>query len=90
MVTAKAEKFLVLFQKIFSEHHENILTEENIENLDCKDEIVGDILTKIAKRIRETIHSEENSKNVSKATKFLKIVNSFFHSIFDSKRSGRN
>ena len=57
-------------------------------NLDCEDGIVGNILTKIAKllkKIRETIHSEENSKNVSQTTKYVKIIDSFFHSIFDSK-----
>ena len=53
----------------FSEHHENILKEENIKkygNLDYEDGIVDNILTKIAKKFRETIHSEENREKVSR------------------------
>ena len=84
LVNAEAEKFLLLFEKTFSKH-KNILKEEN-DNLDCEEcGITGNILTKIGKKIRETIDSEENSKKVSKATKFLKIIASFFHSIFDRK-----
>ena len=94
MVNVEAEKFLLLFEKTFSEHHENILKEENIEkkndNLGCEDGIVGNILTKIAKKIRETIQPEENSKKVSKTTKLLKIIDSFYHSIFVSKWNGKN
>ena len=80
-------------KKTFSEHHENILKEENIEkndNLNSEDGIASDILTKIAKKIRETIHSKEARKKVNKARKFLKIIDSFFPSIFDSKQNGKN
>ena len=87
LVNAEAEKFLLLFVKTFSDHHENILKEENIgksDNLDSEDGIVSDILT------RETIHSEEAIPKVNKARKFQKIIDSFFHSIFDSKRNGKN
>ena len=52
-------------------------------NLDCEDGKVEDILTKIVKKNRENILSKEK---VSKATKFLKIFDSFFYSIFDSTR----
>ena len=94
VVNAEAEKFLLLFEKTFSEHHENILKEEKNgeknDNLECEDGIVGNILTKIAKKIRETIHSELNSEKESNATKFLKIIDSFFDSIFDSKQNGKN
>ena len=31
LVNAEAEKFLLLFKKIFIEHHENILKEKRIE-----------------------------------------------------------
>ena len=78
-------------KQTFSEHHENILKEENIEkngNLDCEDGKVSDVLTKIAKKFRETIRSGEASKKVKKVRKFLKLIDSFFHSIFDSKRNG--
>ena len=57
-IDAEAEKFLLLFEKIFNEHHEKKLKEENTENntdLDCEDGLVTDFLTKIAKRIRECI-----------------------------------
>ena len=64
--------------------------EKKNDNLECEDGIVGNILTKIAKKIRETIHSEVNSEKESNATKFLKIIDSFFHSIFDSKQNGKN
>ena len=60
------------------------------DNLDSEDGIVSDNLTKFAKKIRETIHSEEEVREkVNKARKFLKIIDSFFHSIFDSKRYGK-
>ena len=75
-------------KKRFSEHYENILKEENIEkndNLASENVIVSNILTKISKRIRDAIHSEEASKKVNKARKFLKTIDSCFHSIFDSK-----
>ena len=46
------------FVDAFNEHHEKKLKEEIIENnmnLDFEDGLVTDILTKIAKRIRESI-----------------------------------
>ena len=57
-IDAEAEKFLLFFKKMFNEHHEKKLKEENTENntnLDCEDRIVTDILTKIAKKISEYI-----------------------------------
>ena len=82
------EKFLILFEKTFSGHYENTLKEENTEknvNLDSEKGIVSDILTKLLKT-SENIHSEEEAREkVNKARKFLKIIDSFFHSIFDSK-----
>ena len=85
MEVAEAEKFLLLFDRTFSEHHEKKFNNENNANLDCEDELVSNILTKNAKKNRERIHSHEK---VSKATKFLKIIDSFSHSIFDNKRDG--
>ena len=52
------QKNYLLFKQTFSEHHEKKLKEEIIEsnmNLDCEDGLVTDILTRIAKRIRESI-----------------------------------
>ena len=59
----------------------------NNTNLDCEEAIVSYILNKTAKRIRECIQSD---KKASKATKFLKIIDSFFHSIFDSKYNDKS
>ena len=53
LVDAEAEKFLLLFNKTFSEHQEKKLNNENNENnanLDCVDGVVSVILTKIAKK----------------------------------------
>ena len=71
LIDAEAEKFLLLFDKTFSEHHQKKL---NDANLDCEDGIVDDILTKITKQIRENILSNEK---VIKATKFLKVIHTF-------------
>ena len=79
------KKSTYYLKKTFNEHHERKLNEENTENntnLDCEDGVVTEILTNIAKRIRECIQLDEKS---SKATRFLKIIDSFFHSIFDNK-----
>ena len=53
LVNAEVEKFLILFEKTFSGHHENTWKEENTEknvHLDSQKRIVSDILTKIAKK----------------------------------------
>ena len=84
-VDAKTENSSYYLKKTFNEHHDKKLREQNTEcntNLDCEDRVITDILTEIAIRIRECIQSD---KKASKTTKFLKIINSFFHSIFDSK-----
>ena len=84
-IDAEAEKFHLLFKKTFNENHEKKLKEENTENntnLDCENGLLTDIHTKIAKRIRKCIQSDEKA---SKTTKFVKIIGSFFHSIFDRK-----
>ena len=80
LINHEAEKFLQLFERAFSEKHE-----KNIEHLNCDDGIVSNILSKVAQKIREIVHSEEASDRLSKAKKFLKIIDNFFHSIFDSK-----
>ena len=91
LVNAEAEKFLLLFEKTFFEHLEKTLKEENIEkkSLDSEDGIVSDILTKIAKEIRGTIHSEEAREKVNKVRKFLKIIDSFFHSILTANEMAK-
>ena len=37
LVDAEAEKFLPLFDRTFSEHHEKKLNNENDANLDCEE-----------------------------------------------------
>ena len=68
MVDAEAERFLLLFNKKFSEYHEKKLNNENNENnanLDCEDGAESEKV-KLLKKIRESIHSDEK---VSKAIK---------------------
>ena len=79
-VDAETEKSILLFEKTFNEHNEKKVKRRNNTNLDCEDGVVTDTLTKIA--VRGSIHSDEK---VSKAAKSLKIVDNFFHSIFESK-----
>ena len=68
LVNAEVEKFLLLFEKTFREHHQNILKEENTEkkdNLDYEDRIVGNILTKIGKKSQKNYsfrRKQQNSK----------------------------
>ena len=57
MVDAEAEKFLLLFDRIFSEYHEKKLNSKNNENnanLDCEEGVISNILTKIAKKNQRT------------------------------------
>ena len=86
IIETEAERFLLLFEKTFNEYHKKNLKEEN---LDCEDGIVTDFLTKVAKKkkIREHILSDAQG---SKAEKFLKIIDSFFQSVFNSKQNGQN
>ena len=59
------------------------------DKLDCDNGIIGNILSKIAKRITETFLSKENRKKVFKAAKLLKLIDIFFHLVFDSKRNSK-
>ena len=79
IIEADAEMFLLLFEKPFNEYHEENLKEKN---LDCEYGVVTEFLTKIAKKIREHILSDAQG---SKAAKFLKIMDSFFQSVCNSK-----
>ena len=79
IIEVDAEMFLLLFEKPFNEYHEKNLKEKN---LDCEYGVVTEFLTKIAKKIREHILSDAQG---SKAAKFLKIMDSFFQSVCNSK-----
>ena len=83
IIEAEAERFLLLSEKTFNGHQEKKL---KVENLDCEDSVVIAFLTKVAKKIRAYILSDVSG---SKAAKLLKIINSFFQSIFNSKQNGQ-
>ena len=51
IIETEAERFLLLFEKIFNECREKKLKEEN---LDCEDGIVTDFLIKVAKKSEDT------------------------------------
>ena len=61
LVDAEAEKFLLLFDKTFSEHYEKKLNNENDANLDCEDGVADDILTKIAKKQKNKTKQRKHS-----------------------------
>ena len=72
---SEADKFLVLFEKIFNEKH---IEQENItQDLDAEDGAIQDILIRIANKINEKI---ENSTGENKTLKLLKLINFFFKS----------
>ena len=57
LADAEAEKFLILLDKTFNDHHEKKLNNKNNENnanLDCEDGSVSDILIKIEKKYQRT------------------------------------
>ena len=75
VIESEADKFLVLFEKVFEEKH---IEEENITDyLDAEGGTFQDILEKIANKISEKIliASSEN-----KSIKLLQSVNFFFKS----------
>ena len=83
IIEAEAERFLLLFKKAFHEYHGKSLKEENI---DCEDSVVTDFLTKVAKTIRGHILPDVQG---SKAAKFLKIIDSFFHQYLTTNKMAR-
>ena len=90
LINAEAEKFIVLFEKTFSEHHEKYISveEEKKEgDFDWRDGVITDFPTKVANKIRKNILSDSQN---SKAAKILKIIDSFIHSILSSRKDGKN
>ena len=83
-VESEANKFLVLFEKVFEEKH---IKEENITGyLDTEDSAFQDILEKIANKISKkiAIAASEN-----KPIKLLQLLNFFFQS-FVTPRHAEN
>ena len=75
VIESEADKFLVLFEKVFEEKH---IEEENITDyLDAEDSTFQGILEKIANKISEKI-AIATSKN--KSIKLLQLLNFFFKS----------
>ena len=60
VIDSEADKFLVLFEKIFDEKH---IEQENItQDLDTEDGVIQDILTKIANQISEKLENSNLEK----------------------------
>ena len=75
VIDSEADKFLVLFEKVFNETH---IEQENItQDLDAEDDAIQDILIKINSKISEKI---ENSARENKTLKLLKVIYFFFKS----------
>ena len=75
VIDSEADKFFVLFGKIFNEKH---IEQENItQDLDAEDGAIQNILIKIANKISEKI---ENSTGENKTLELLKLINFFLKS----------
>ena len=75
VIESEADKFLVLFEKVFEEKH---IEEENVTDyLDTEGSTFQDILEKVAYKISEKI-AIAGSKN--KSIKLLQLLNFFFKS----------
>ena len=73
VIDSEADKFLVLFEKIFNE---KLIEQENIaKDSDAEDGAIQDILIRIANKISEKISTGEN-----KTLKLLKLISFFFKS----------
>ena len=90
-------KFINLFHKFFYEFHENTIKEEEASangNLDSEGAAVSEIYNKIVAKIRSLINHEREEKKENEEckeqsfgnnkTNFLKVINNFFHSFFNS------
>ena len=75
VIESEADKFFVLFEKVFKEKH---IEEESITDyLDAEDGAFQDILEKIANKISEKI---EIAASENKSIKLLQLLNFFFKS----------
>ena len=85
VIDFEADKFLVLFEKIFNKKH--IEQGNIIQDLDAEDGAIQDILIKIANKISEKI---ENSTGENKTLKLLKLINFFFKSFVTNSKDKSN
>ena len=84
----EAQKFIVIFHKVFHEYHETRIKRKEGEakvNSDSIDGLVEEFFIKITAKIRIIIQGENEKDN--KGIKFLKIIDNFFHSIFASSKN---
>ena len=78
-IESQADKFLVLFEKVFEEKH---IEEENITDyLDAEDDTFQEVLEKIANKISKNI---EITASENKSVKLLQLLNFFFKSFVTS------
>ena len=83
IIKAETERFLLLFGKKINEYYEKNLKQKN---LDCEDGAVTNFLTKIA---RKSENKFCQMLKVVQTAKLLKIIDSFFHAVFNSKQNGQ-
>ena len=77
IIENKAQKFIELFEKTFS---------EETEEIDCEDGAVQDIISKVELRIKEKIESSEIS---STGLKLLKLLFIFVESLAKKHKNDR-
>ena len=88
-----------LLHKSFYKFHENRIKKEEASvdaDLDPEDGVISDIFCKIVTKIRSlfSLHKEEKKENEEsnehlldhKKPNFLKVIDNFFHTIFDSTK----
>ena len=89
----KAIKFIELFHKSFYGFQENRIKKKEVSadaDLESTGGAISDIVSKIVARIRSLINLDREVKKENKdgsehkKTNFLKVIESFFHSFFNS------
>ena len=92
LVDHEPEKFIILLHKTFGEYHKKSNKIENTE-WDSEDGI-KDFFNIGVTKIRTIIHirneNEDKPSIITKALKFLKSTDNFFHLMFDSKNHAKN
>lgn len=95
LVRSEAIKFIKLFHKSFYEFHENRIKKKEVSadaDLESTDGAISDIVSKIVARIRSLINLDrevrkaEKEEGKLKKTNFLKGIDNFFHSFFNSTK----
>ena len=91
----KAIKFIELFHKSFYWFQENRIKKKEVSadaDLESTDGAISDIVSKIVARIRSLINLDREVKKENKdgsehkKTNFLKVIENFFHTFFNSTK----